>query len=476
MRKLFICLVIAVSPGFLFAQLNTFDLSSYKLPEIKRHQLDFNIDLKGSKYKYDRNYEISPDYYYNTSSLDGKIDLNYSFYKNSEKFQSSQSYGINFSPSFYDQKDKDDLLYESYDLNSSLFIFSENRFYYNSVGFFETDLIVDGGIWQSNQNSYPYKEENDQKNINVSIPIYSGFGRIEQVQDSRLAIYIFDELNKQGKLTRIPSQDEIIEFSELISKLKNERFFDSRLHKIHEIEEVDSFLQTKGLINGADSKYFTIVNDNWDYASTPIRESGHRISFGFEPELYIYQNNQIDEEYSNIEKSERNNNHYSLKANIKYEIEKPINLYWQSSFYFLAFGEYLIGKNESIYKEEDMTMTTKTEIESPQLSTSIKYSLGFYPNSRTDLSISLALNFLKAFGKETTNSLDNNINHMEIFPYSRINLNYYISPQFRLNVNYSINYRYIESDSHYYEHNYTDYLMYKSINQSINIGFIYKIF
>ena len=59
------------------------------------------------------------------------------------------------------------------------------------------------------------------------------------------------------------------------------------LRKMEEIEKVDSFLQAKGIITLADARYFTIVNDNWDYAQGPVRESGKRLSAGLVPAFLI---------------------------------------------------------------------------------------------------------------------------------------------------------------------------------------------
>lgn len=45
MRKLHLLLGILLLTITVNAQINTFDLSSYKLPDIKRHQLDINAGL-----------------------------------------------------------------------------------------------------------------------------------------------------------------------------------------------------------------------------------------------------------------------------------------------------------------------------------------------------------------------------------------------------------------------------------------------
>ena len=116
MRKLLFLIAIIIFPNLLKAQLNSFDLSSYKLPVITRHQLDFNFDLNGSTYKTDQSYRIRQDNYRKSNNMSGNIDLDYIFYKNSDKIQSKQFFSIDFAPSFSDSKDKDDLIRESSDL------------------------------------------------------------------------------------------------------------------------------------------------------------------------------------------------------------------------------------------------------------------------------------------------------------------------------------------------------------------------
>jgi hypothetical protein len=72
-----------------------------------------------------------------------------------------------------------------------------------------------------------------------------GYGRIENVQDARQAIYIANALSKNGVLTRNLSNSEMFELSQIISTVKNKRFLDSRLRLIEEITTVTSSITRK---------------------------------------------------------------------------------------------------------------------------------------------------------------------------------------------------------------------------------------
>lgn len=471
MRKFITLFAIIVLPKIILAQLNYFDLSSYKLPEMTRHQIDLNLDLTGFSDKSDQNYKFRFDSYTNQNSINGGLDLDYSFYRNSENFQLNHRYSFNFNSIFENQKDKENTLLETFKLYTNLSADLQNRFYFNAKNYFEVDFLLQSRLSNENYNDQPFSTDHKNNYIGFSIPLYIGIGRIEPVQDCWLAIYILDELNKNDKLIRIPSDEEIIEFSQLISKLKNERFFDSRLKKIHEIEEVDSFLQAKGLINISDAKYFTIVYDNWDNSASISRSTGHRISFGIDPEIHLNNHQSEMKNDSLVYETEINHSEYSVKVNIQYVYEKPINIKWQSSLFFITSGIYFKSIND-VYSS---VLENKIELNAPQIGSLIKYKLGFYPNSRTNFDVSFALDFFNSFGKEVYNNIENKINHLVITPRSYLNLYYYISPQLRLNLYYSIDYNYTESDSRYYLSLNNDFIKYNSLNQYLTAGLLFQI-
>jgi hypothetical protein len=164
---------------------------------------------------------------------------------------------------------------------------SQNRIYYRNQYFFEPDVSLSEHFFARNLDDdlLYLNQKSHGNNFEIEVPLLIGKGRIEQVQDARLAIYILDELQKKGRIARIPGEKDILAFASLISGIKNERFFDSRICKIAEIEKVDSFLQANALITVSDAAYFTTVNYNWDFSSGPVRKSGKRISAGIVPEF-----------------------------------------------------------------------------------------------------------------------------------------------------------------------------------------------
>jgi len=470
MRKFIFLFAITLQAFALQAQINSFNLSTYQLPDIKRHQLDLTFDLNGSSSVYDRYQRNSMDQFYKRNNIYGDLGLSYNFYRNSRKYQGNQDIMIDFSSSFNDRKDKESTLYEFFDAESTFRINSKNRFYFKEKWFVSTNFYFNGQLYRSTRDQEVNSIENKENNLAMNIPLGIGVGRIEQVQDAWLAIYILDELNKEGRLTRTPTTEEIIEFSQLISQLKNERFFDARLQKIKEIETVDLFLQSKNLIKTADARYFAVVNDNWEHAANRIRNSGKRVSFHLEPG-YVFTSDffeDIQESYQLL--NEHKITEYSIQGAIKYIDEKPINRFWQSSFSFQIAGKYLKAINKDI--EQD----TKIELEAPQLNSSFNYAVGFYPNSRTDLVVSLGVNYFNSFGEENIDSEKVDISHFEISPVFSANLNYYLSPQLRINANYRLNYMYLETNSEYYYNMYNDFFQQKDFNHFINVGFIYQIY
>jgi len=470
MRKIVLLITFSINSLLLSAQINSFDLSTYQLPDIKRHQLDLAFDLNGSSSVYDRSQRNSMDQFYKRNNIYGDIGLRYNFYSNSIKYQGNQDIMIDFSSSFNDRKDKESTLYESFDAGSTFRINSKNRFYFKQKWFVSTNLHFNGRLYRSTIDQEVYSAENRENNLTLNIPLGIGVGRIEQVQDAWLAIYILDELNKEGRLTRTPTTEEIIEFSQLISQLKNERFFDARLQKIKEIESVDSFLQSRNLIKNADARYFAVVNDNWDHAANRARYSGERMSFHLEPG-YVYTSDFFEDQHESYQLvNEHKITEYSFQGVLKYMNEKPINRFWQSSFSFQFAGGYLKAINE------DIENGTKVELKAPQLTSSVNYAVGFYPNSRTDLVVSLGFNYFNSFGEEDINSVKADIAHFSISPVFSTNLNYYLSPQLRINANYRLKYLYLETNSEYYFNMYNDFFQQKDLNHFINVGFIYQIY
>jgi hypothetical protein len=436
--------------------------------------LDFRFNLAGNNSLSRIKSEL------NSSKLSSftahnNLDIAYRSYRNSERLQNEQEFSIGFGSEFKNYKNDDELTYRYSLVNSLLQFISENRLYQHNQFFFETDFhIYASGSWQKTDDNVGFTlTKSDNFSAGIEVPLLIGHGRIEQIQDARLAIYILEELQKAGRISKMPGTEEILEFSRLISTLKNKRYFDNRIRKMEEIEKVDSFFQVKGFITSADARYFTIVNDNWDYAQGPVRESGKRLSAGIIPEYsYFYSN--LETNYSNPEDTsgqKSKTNTIGIKMQGLYKMEKPVNLHWQRSLSVkLSYG-YSRDMNSSQYIEEP---ENKRNLDYLELKTGINYGMGYYPNSRTDITGQVSLDFQHSNRLENDNQPITKSNDNVITPNFLFAMHYYISPQFRLNMNYNINYNYSKNNYR----NDQDYQYFKTnvLNQNFNVGFVYSFF
>lgn len=432
--------------NFGFAQLNNFNLSDYKLPDLKRSTLETNFNLSGSNNSY-VGFDQSTQPFDETGNKQfySNIDVNYNHYLNNAKNQRVTDIGLDFSTNSYtNKKDKKKINRSSY-IRPVVYFKTDNRHYYTPKAFFEINTILNYRYFKDNKfyiddNDGSEKEDYIQNhNFLTYLPVAVGIGRIEQVQDARHAVYLFDELSKAGCISPDKTKEEIIELAKLISKLKNKRFFDSRLRKMAEIESVDSFFVAKGYLKNSGASYFTTLSDTWDYGNRPARHSGTRISIGVAPGYYFsaYENptgNFDDYFYNHKQRA------FLLQGNFAIQHQKPINLFWQSwldlfGYVGLSRGKF---KNETLGLQESQTRISDMRLE-------FYHTIGYYPNTRTDIQLSYTLKFGQTFDK--TDQL-NDIQGFEGMGFkfaANLSVNYFISPKFSVNLSSSFNYLWQDS-------------------------------
>jgi len=348
-------------------QLDEFKLSDYKLPDIKRHKLDVNFDLNGGIQLTDYFSEKS---YYNSTTGRGVFMPAYSFYRNSRKYQGQQE--ARFNLDYYAGKwDNQQEFYDGnkyfQDHNSKSFqtgldLFSENRFYMgDEISYFEVNFNSQIEYYSSSIESSTtgdinvldfYQNSKHKSHLyKIEMPVLVGFGRVEQVQDSRHALFILNDLRKKGRLKRIPDVNEIIQLSEKISIVKNKRFFDSRLQKIDELDTVNGFLLEHDLLEKQDITYFSSLNDMWDFGGNPVRLSGIRGYFGLIP-LFGYFNDHMDQvtEQNDLEEPSETremNNALRILFIVGVDYYKPIKQKWQYNL------DTKLGLGPASYKNEN---------------------------------------------------------------------------------------------------------------------------
>lgn len=432
-------LMVLFSVGQSYAQVEDFNFSDYKLPELKRKTLETNFNLSGhNNYSVFRNFAQLGFNEYNYNRYDGDISITYTSYVNNAAQQKWSQGSLSFSSYFYNRKEDKQLSYKNWSLTPSIYYNTINRRYYSSNNFHETNINISYSHMSYLQtyfsaNGDENKNDNMTNKFTIVFPLKIGNGRIEQVQDARHAIYLFDELIKQKRITSEKNQEEVIALAELISELKNKRFFDSRIRRIYELEAIDSFLLANDYVLDADVRYFTTLSDFWAFGNRPARQSGTRFSSSLNPG---YSLSKYKESGYFTGDDELNNNLNALMINggFDWEHEKPLNLYWQNSIHINAFAGIMEGK----IKSEPNSFESKMSV--PSIQFGYSQSIGYYPNTRTDMKFTYSANYVQLFDKTDFEKERMGVEGKGVEALANLSINYYISPKFRLNFSSSIQY------------------------------------
>lgn len=435
-----------------------FRLSDYKNPEYRWQRLDLRFGLGGNNNYSRREIDNGINYKSNNSQFNSGIDIDYFGTKNSPSYQGHQLIilGTDLVSSWYKYEDlaNDGYGNSQKNKNGNINLSAEtvNRFYGKKKRYLEADLGLGSRYYRSvsqysaDQENLPYNDKATMYRYEIfaSLPLLVGVGRIEEVQDARLSVYILDDLASSGDLTRIPTNEEILAFSEFITGIKNQRYFDARLRKISEITAIDSFLTVTGLKAESDASYYTLINDNWEFSSGPLRRTGSRFSIGLVPQLNMtFEENErfwrdtlnnpvVIETYS-----DRNNlgmDAWGLDFQTGYTWEKPASLYWQHTIdASLAYSLYHQNMNFKNYEKDSLIYELKSRTNSPNILLDLGYNVGYYPNSRTQIMLGINTNFNQYWGDQVIND-ENEIDAGKIIVNNNIHLTcyYYFSPQLRL--------------------------------------------
>lgn len=478
MKKLFYAfpVVILILTGFKSnAQFENIDLNDYKLNIYKYSSLSSTFEgannvskssntntFYGTKYssKYDfNNFSSAGNLFFLTKKYTKKYygyhSVEFNFNNNFQKISSTGDYAYS-NP----QKENENTLSEF------ISIYSKNIFYIQKDIFLGMTVNTThnpiNAYSKSTQESTTNKStQNSYQTLN-SVSLLVGNGRIEEVSDARLAIYILDDLAKHGRLARTPSEDEVFKFADFLTTLQNTRIIDSRNKKIKEYMEIDSFLVSNNLSKKSDGLYFGLINDNWNYARSQNWETGHSWDIGVAPfynyneKFYQESSTYPTEINSGVEKLTM----YGIQFLAEYNFKWISGLKWQNGFRFA--GSYNINKYNTVnnayyyYYNEDEKFINMNAI----------YEISYIPNTRTLINMNAGIDAKKLFMKDIDNYSQANFNVSG-------NCDYYFSEKLRFQIGASIGYFYNSRD---YKQSY--YINYESKNFYINmnVGLQYYFF
>lgn len=425
MKQTFATLLILGASLSGFCQDKNFDLSKYKFPDYKRHELELNLRSNG--YSRDNSWNETSASGNSTTQKGGWADSN-----------SQSNLGLSYSYESLTRKSIDRLyssIYGSYaysmqdnfrqkekNFNPEFgWQFGGSKDYYLTEGKFFLEGFSNVGLSFSGTKKTIDEMvdlKNSQNSFNISIGVGGGFGRKEKVSDLWQANYILENLRKQQLLIRELNDDDIFEFARHASKLKNKRFFDFRLRKIAELQSLDSILHKQGLIKDSDISYFNTLNDFWNFAEFPDRESGKILKFWLSPEYW-------NSNYKSLNSSSVNSNTTYLRSNLSFECNKQLNLFWERIVKLEIANVTLVGESGNYNNNNPKS----------QLESAVDLGCGFYPNTRTSLHTS----FRYSLNEEPTNLLPG---FQSKFWRNEISLGfyggYYISPQLQFYGNFRL--------------------------------------
>ncbi len=448
-----------------FAQ-DKFSLKDYQNPDYLIKSLDFSYDLGTNNYWQNSQIKEVSDISQAMNNVNSGLNFTYRSIKNNRKYQGLQTAGLTMNGNWIHSKLKDENLSRTTNnrqMAGLLTVVSENRFYNSTQQFLEIDANISGGINEYKntqtsdpQNTYPVinLNRNSQYSYSIEVPVLLGKGRIEAVQDARLAVYLLEDLEKAGVLKQPANADETLELARFITLTKNKRHFDSRLRKIAEITSIDSFLMARNLKDASNAAWYTLLNDNWDYANGPVREAGSRFSMGLAP-LFSLNNqysteNHLDTvqggaEYETEHITQANLHNLALRFMSEYRLEYPINQQWQRSTTLKA-GYTLAQSNlleENLYGDSLLSVY-RLDTRAPHLMFQLAQGFGFYPNSRTELTANAIASWNQYWNSVQTEGEEESTANESLFTTGvGCNANYYVSPRLRftafLTAQYSFN-------------------------------------
>lgn len=442
MKKTFIfsitlCSFIVFCTNIVSAQEYKYDLNKYYTPDIVRNGLDINLSSSGG---FDNTYH--PNDTTKSSNLNSQFNSRFTQFRNTRRTESLLQLYLRVDGQISNNKNPQSASNQkTYNSNSAEYInFSYHKKAYgpgNKFFSFGLSTGLNPSFGKTKNENLNATIENTTNKFQAQISPFTGIGvgRIESVKDARQAVYILEDLSKRGVLTRHLSDNEIFQFSQIISQVKNKRFLDARLHRMDEISTVDSFLVKNNLLTKSDAGYFSSLYDNWENSANFERTSGQSFEVRLSPYInWYYQKNEskISNPYSNTWQKQNDKN-YGANLAFNYAYAKQINLNWERTAN-ASFSGSTVHQEQRLSAESSQESPYNVNLRT--ISLNGNYRIAYYPSTRTNLSANIAQDFNKNFYDVITNNSWNNI----FFSTTSVEFSavYYVSPQLSLSGNTTI--------------------------------------
>jgi len=440
-----------------------------------------------------------------------------------------------------DRKDNSTLYNQSYELKY------DSRFYLDqffvgvlpTVGYIKDNTCQDNhSISSSNYYSYPndsisivknslYDESQNgtgwEEEYYYGLPVSFGYGRIENVNDARQAVYILDELQNSGYLTERLSDEAVDRLATEINRIKNQRVLDSREKAKYQLAALDSVLYASGKLKERNVGYFNIINDNWNYGANQNRLHGWSVgvkagydiksrfnrnnsekksdkcetsdSILFEQDTVAFYNNHINELVSYQIRESYDTDSYTLGCFGRFE--QQIDLYSQYGISLSVNHRW--SKDDSydnysgfrrVLEQDTLTISnyfakSSKSSDFKALITELSVHYDYFLNTRTTIFNSISAGYIKNTTDITNTSASgnqsysNNTTEMISFAWNS-SINYYFSPRLSASINGYLGYDQNENDSDM-SYEYSDYTRNEwsendGFNYNLSVGMNYTLY
>ena len=277
--KKFLLAALVFPPVLAFTQASSYQLKQfkYRTPLYKSLQLDvrFNESLSVQKEK-----AINRDHSGTNVMLDMNLDQIMTFATDNRQHESY--FGGFLQANRANTNDNGNRI-----RNGSLnpffhYGFSERRF--------RSDYFIEYGGGASLRGKRDATKDSiirsrSEAHVSVGASVGIGKGRLEYVQDAQAALFILNDLYREGIIKSTVSAELTDRLARLITEMKRKRIIDQRRRTIYQLTSIDSFLVTSGIISNCDSKTSAIINDNLFFGFTNDL-SGREYTYGPDTRMY----------------------------------------------------------------------------------------------------------------------------------------------------------------------------------------------
>jgi hypothetical protein len=492
--------LLAILFGFGLNQMNaqTYDLNNYKYRFQNYKGLTFNLNLGTGGALSNSNYHSSltgMDDYANNYTSANSFNLSGSYFKytNTANLQRNRTFDFNTSANLsIESNDNNSLLITDkflFGSNFQLRFNEESRFYRNQIHFNYLSLLAYTAV-TTNFSKEVINDELVSKGlgngnrITLDLKLGIGKGRLENVSDAVMALFILQDLEK--KLGSKYTSNQLENIAKGITQINNRRYLDFRYKTIEQLTALDSVLQENDLVTDKSILYYTTINDNWLYTNRQLRQSGKRWTYFLNPIVTINNSFENSQEmktinYYTMDKSLTQS--YDGLVGVVYDYSTQKSLYTERSYGFSVLGgiNYYLNLKKNYYD----SFPPPTDINGPVKNTSgmLYGKLNLYwqhlyqPNSRNILVARVVPSLTyESYLVDLFPSNSDILKQTYIIPQLGINLNYYLWLSPHLNFTLKGSLSGTNSNLYFDRVAYTTSSNGYYLSHSLSAGFVYQLF